>query len=47
MQYLKTVPKINRCQQDNLAVKKYRVYEHVNREFKRNFTRLSKGVNLF
>ena len=42
---LTTVQKINRCQRDNLAIKKYTVYEHVNREFKRNFTRLSKGVN--
>lgn len=45
--FLTTVTKINHWQQDNLAIKKYTVYEHVNREFKRNSSKLSKGVNLF
>ena len=45
--FLTTVTEINHWQQDNLAIKKYTVYEHVNKEFKRNFSKLSKGVNLF
>ena len=45
--FLTTVTEINHWQQDNLAIKKYTVYEHVNMEFKRNSSKLSKGVNLF